>query len=199
MFPLCTSWVTSSLKRKLQADPAKVQAVAEWPTPSSRKELQRFLGFANFYLRFIRDYSKVAGALTRLTSPVHPFQWTPEAAAAFSHLKTLCTSAPVLRHPDPALQFIVEVDASDIGAGAVLSHRDPQTQRIHPCAFFSRRLSSAERNYDVGNGEFLAVVWGTGWRARRSPLSSGPTTRTSPIREEAKPPPGSLISVFEPI
>ena len=144
---------------QLQPDPAKINAVTEWPTPTSRKELQRFLGFANFYRRFIRDYSKVAVPLTRLTSTSSPFRWSPEASAAFSRLKHLFTSAPVLKHPDSSLQFVVEVDASDTGAGAVLSQRDPSTQKLHPCAFFSHRFSPAEGNYDVGNRELLAVVW----------------------------------------
>ncbi|CAJ1057674.1 uncharacterized protein LOC108874699, partial [Xyrichtys novacula] len=144
---------------ELRPDPEKVRAVRDWPTPSSRKDLQRFLGFANFYRRFIKNYSKVAVPLTRLTSLKVPFSWTPEADATFHHLKSLFISAPVLKHPDPSLQFMVEVDASDSGVGAVLSQRDSQTQKLHPCAFFSRKLSATEQNYDVGNRELLAVVW----------------------------------------
>lgn len=67
-------------------------------------------------------------------------------------------SAPVLFHPDPCRQFIVEIDASDTGVGAVLSQRSPKDQKLHPCAYFSRRLSPAEVNYDIGNRELLAVV-----------------------------------------
>ncbi|XP_054624868.1 retrotransposon-derived protein PEG10 isoform X1 [Dunckerocampus dactyliophorus] len=145
-------------KGQLRADPAKIQAVVEWPTPKSRKHLQRFLGFANFYRRFIRNFSSKAGPLTRLTSPKIPFVWTPEANSAFNTLKTLFTSAPVLVHPDPNLQFSVEVDASDTGVGAVLSQRSPVDQKLHLCAFFSRRLTQAEGNYDVGNRELLAIV-----------------------------------------
>ncbi|KAI3356560.1 hypothetical protein L3Q82_017765 [Scortum barcoo] len=109
--------------------------------------------------RFIRNYSKVAAPLTCLTSTTKPFLWTPEAERAFTLLKSLFTSAPILSHPDPSLQFIVEVDASETGIGAVLSQRCcPVDQKVHPCAFFSRRLTPAERNYDVGNRELLAVV-----------------------------------------
>ncbi|KAI3360666.1 hypothetical protein L3Q82_002529 [Scortum barcoo] len=64
---------------QIQADPEKVRAVAEWPVPTSRKLLQRFLGFANFYRRFIRNYSQVAAPLTALTSPAHVFQWGPRS------------------------------------------------------------------------------------------------------------------------
>uniref|UniRef100_A0A8P4FYW6 Gypsy retrotransposon integrase-like protein 1 n=1 Tax=Dicentrarchus labrax TaxID=13489 RepID=A0A8P4FYW6_DICLA len=143
---------------QVKADPAKIQAVADWPRPTTRKQLQRFLGFANFYRRFIRNYSKVAAPLTKLASVKAPFAWSPEAETAFLALKELFTSAPVLHHPDPSLQFVVEVDASDTGIGAVLSQRSPKDQKLHPCAFLSRRLSPAERNYDVGNRELLAVV-----------------------------------------
>lgn len=142
---------------QLRMDPAKVSAVADWPIPSSRKQLQRFLGFANFYRRFIRNYSQVAAPLTALTSVLRPFLWDTDAQDAFDRLKSLFISAPILIQPDASLQFIVEVDASDTGVGAVLSQRSPLDNKIHPCAFLSRRLSSAERNYDVGNRELLAV------------------------------------------
>lgn len=140
----------------VKPDPGKIQAVVNWPEPSSSKELQRFLGFANFYRRFIRDYSKGANPLTKLTTPI-PFVWSLEAGSAFNRLKTLFTTAPVLTHPNPSKQFIVKVDASDTGVGAVLSQRSSQGQKLHTCAFYSRRLTAAERNYDVGNRELLAV------------------------------------------
>lgn len=142
---------------RVKADPSKISAVAEWPTPTTRKQLQRFLGFANFYRRFIKDYSKLAAPLTKLTSTSIPFVWTPDAARALEDLKQRFVSAPILLQPDPTRQFIVEVDASEIGVGAVLSQRSIEDQKLHPCAFFSRRLSPAERNYDVGNRELLGV------------------------------------------
>uniref|UniRef100_A0A8C2WB23 Gypsy retrotransposon integrase-like protein 1 n=1 Tax=Cyclopterus lumpus TaxID=8103 RepID=A0A8C2WB23_CYCLU len=152
-------------KGQTRADPRKIQAVVDWPNPTSRKELQSFLGFANFYRRFIRNYSVVAEPLTRLTSPSQPFIWSPATNAAFLALKRRFTSAPVLLHPDPKRQFIVEVDASDTGLGAVLSQRAVADQKVHPCAFFSRRFLPAEENYDIGNRELLAVVAALGeWR-----------------------------------
>uniref|UniRef100_A0A8C7ZML9 Gypsy retrotransposon integrase-like protein 1 n=1 Tax=Oryzias sinensis TaxID=183150 RepID=A0A8C7ZML9_9TELE len=141
----------------IRPDPAKVSAVANWEPPESRKQLQRFLGFANFYRRFIRDYSSIAAPLTKLTSVNSPFIWTQEAQAAFDKLKALFTSAPILIQPDPLRQFIVEVDASDSGVGAVLSQRESETGKLKPCAFFSRKLSAGERNYDMGNRELLAI------------------------------------------
>lgn len=72
-------------------------------------------------------------------------------------LKRSFSSAPILVHPDPSLQFVVEVDASGVGIGAVLSQKSSTDGRLHPCAFLSKKLSPAERNYDVGNRELLAV------------------------------------------
>jgi hypothetical protein len=141
----------------IQMDPAKVSAVTSWPVPGNRKKLQQFLGFANFYRKFIRNYSSVAAPLTALTSIKHPFFWTPEANTAFHTLKARFTTAPILQMPDSDRQFVVEVDASDVGVGAILSQRAEEDNKLHPCAFFSRRLSPAERNYDVGNRELLAV------------------------------------------
>uniref|UniRef100_A0A9J8CJF5 Chromo domain-containing protein n=1 Tax=Cyprinus carpio carpio TaxID=630221 RepID=A0A9J8CJF5_CYPCA len=103
-----------------------VRAVAEWPPPDSRKALQRFLGFANFYRRFIRNFSQVAAPLTALTSTKVPFRWNLKAQEAFNDLKSRFISAPVLSFPDPECQFIVEVDASETGVGAVLSQRSPR-------------------------------------------------------------------------
>lgn len=118
----------------LALDPAKVQAVAEWPSPFSRKQLQRFLGFTNFYRHFIRN---CMAPLTRLTSTLKVFSWSEEAEAAFFKLKSLFTSASIFSHPDPSRHFIVEVDASNTGVGAVLSQRDAVDQKLHPCAFFN--------------------------------------------------------------
>lgn len=90
-----------------------------------------------------------------LTSTLWSFAWTEEAEAAFSRLKVLFTTTPVLSHPDPAHQFVVEVDASDTGVGAVLLQQGATDQKLHLCAFFSRWLSPAEHNYDMGNRELL--------------------------------------------
>ncbi|KAL0147619.1 hypothetical protein M9458_057083, partial [Cirrhinus mrigala] len=141
----------------IRVDPAKVQAVVDWPTPDSRKALQRFLGFANFYRRFIRNFSQLAAPLTALTSPRTTFRWSDSAEAAFAKLKSRFVSAPILETPDPSRQFVVEVDASEVGVGAVLSQRSATDDKMHPCAFFSHRLSPAESNYDIGNRELLAV------------------------------------------
>ncbi|KAK3556521.1 hypothetical protein QTP70_008291 [Hemibagrus guttatus] len=122
------------------------------------RELQRFLGFANFYRHFICNYSSVAGPLTSLLrGKPKRLAWTDQARAAFQQLKDCFTTAPILRHPDPDLPFVVEVDASSSGLGAVLSQRHGEPVKLHPCAFYSRKLTTAEANYDVGNRELLAI------------------------------------------
>ena len=117
------------------------------------------LGFANYYRRFIKGFGQVAAPITSLLKggPVC-LQWSAEANMAFRHLKALFTSVPVLAHPDPSLPIIVEVDASEAGIGAVLSQCSGTPLKLRPCAFFSKNLSPAERNYDVGDRELLAVV-----------------------------------------
>ena len=93
-FTLCLSFLGFIIEqRQVKANLVKIQAVVEWPAPVSRKHL-RFLGFANFYCRFIRNFSKVAAPLTQLTSIKIPFVWTPDADAVFITLKQLFTSAP---------------------------------------------------------------------------------------------------------
>ncbi|KAL0181744.1 hypothetical protein M9458_024150, partial [Cirrhinus mrigala] len=139
-------------------DDSKVRAVTEWPRPKTIKELQRFLGFANFYCRFIHNYSLIAAPLTSLLKgKPAKLKWNQEAVNSFERLKTSFTSAQVLKHPDPELPFVVEVDALDCGIGAVLSQRHGNPGKLHPCAFFSRKLTAAKRNYDVGNKELLSM------------------------------------------
>lgn len=133
----------------VKSDPAKIQAVAEWPIPTTRKQFQHFLGFTNFYWRFIHKYSRVAAHVTRLTYTNIPFTWTSEVDKASLTLNRLFTSALVLAHPNPGLQLIVEVNASDTGVGTVLSQWSLVDHKIHSCAFVLRCLSPAEQNSDV--------------------------------------------------
>ncbi|CAJ0955980.1 unnamed protein product [Ranitomeya imitator] len=141
-------------------DPVKVQAIHDWTQPTSLKSLQKFLSFANFYRRFICNFSSIAKPLTDLTKKgADVVNWSSAAVEAFQELKRRFSSAPVLCQPDVSLPFQVEVDASEIGAGAVLSQRSSDCSVMKPCAFFSRKFSPAERNYDVGNRELLAMKW----------------------------------------
>ncbi|XP_014033778.1 uncharacterized mitochondrial protein AtMg00860-like [Salmo salar] len=112
-------------------DEDKDMAVLNWPKHTTIKELQLFLGFSNYYCWFIQNCSSTTAPLSALTSQINWYlQWTDTALTAFETLKCLFTSAPILRQPDPTLAFVLEVDASEV---------------------FSKKLSPAERNYDVGN------------------------------------------------
>jgi len=136
----------------------KVKGVLEWKSPASLVETQAFLGFANFYQRFIKDYSRIARPITELTkATTKDWRWTPEAEQIFTELKNRFTSTPILAHFDPQRPVIVETDASDFTLGAVLSQRDDEN-RVHPVAFHSRKFASTEINYEIHDKELLAIV-----------------------------------------
>jgi hypothetical protein len=144
----------------VKMDPAKVSAVASWPTPKSVKDVQVFLGFANFYRQFIINYSELALPLTHLTKKefkTGTFPWNEAADSAFQSLKNVFASAPILAHFDHSKTAYVETDCSDFALGCVLSQHGSDGL-LHPVAFLSRKLQAAEVNYDAHDKELLAVV-----------------------------------------
>lgn len=141
---------------RVRMDPAKVAAVADWAVPRRKKELQSFLGFCNFYRRFIKDFSRVARPLHRLTGDVE-WEWGLEQQLAFDELKLRITSEPVLIIPTDDGPFRVEADASNFATGAVLSQKGTDG-KWHPVAYHSKSLSEAERNYEIYDKELLAIV-----------------------------------------
>ena len=94
-------------------DPAKVSVILDWPIPRSVKDVQSFLGFANFYRKFIQNYSALASPLISLTRKSIKFTWSEAAGAAFYQLQQAFTSAPILHHFQPDLPLTIEADASD--------------------------------------------------------------------------------------
>ncbi len=139
-------------------DQGKVQVINSWPQPQSVKELQRFLGFSNFYRRFIHNFSLLTAPITSLLRhQPKSLSWTPEAITAFEKLKRAFCTTPILKHMEPQLPFVMEVDASTTGVGAVLSQYHGEPPLLHPCAFYSKKLTPAEQNYDIGNRELLAI------------------------------------------
>uniref|UniRef100_A0A8D0HDL6 Gypsy retrotransposon integrase-like protein 1 n=1 Tax=Sphenodon punctatus TaxID=8508 RepID=A0A8D0HDL6_SPHPU len=138
-------------------DPAKVQAIAVWPPPTAVKPLQRFLGSVNYYRQYIPQFARLTAPLTRLLKKGEPYQWRAEQQEAFRELKKAFTVAPILQHPDFSRPFLVETDASSVALGAVLSQQVPGEDIPLPCAFFSRQLTAAERNYTVLDRELLAI------------------------------------------
>ena len=138
-------------------DPEKIKSVQDWPTPQNATDVMRFLGLANFYRRFVRDFSKIAAPLTSLTGNV-PFVWSPAAETSFKTLKTALTTAPVLCLPDCSKPFILECDASKFAIGQVLCQGEGRDRRV--VAFESRKMIPAEINYPVHDQELLSVVHG---------------------------------------
>ncbi len=118
-----------------------MEAIKTWPIPTTIKELQRFLGFSNFYRRFIQNYSSVTSPLTNLLkNRPKSLSWTPKADKAMKTLQQAFKSAPLLIHPNSEKPFVVEVDASTSGVGVVLSQQQGTTPKLHPCAFFSKKV-----------------------------------------------------------
>jgi len=142
----------------VEMDPVKVAGVAEWPAPSTKKEVQSFLGFTNFYRRFIRDFSRHARPLFDLTKNDAKFRWSTEEQSAFDGLKAQIVSAPILSSPDNSRPFRIEADSSDFATGAVISQESPEDGKWHPVAFLSKSLTAVERNYEIHDKEMLAII-----------------------------------------
>ncbi|KAF7770963.1 hypothetical protein Agabi119p4_6937 [Agaricus bisporus var. burnettii] len=134
----------------------KVKTIQDWPEPRKVKDVQSFLGFANFYRRFIYGYSDIVVPLTRLTRKGTPWNFSSEAWEAFETLKKAFTTAPVLTHWIPDSQLIIETDASDYALAAILS-TITSDGNIHPIAFHSRTFTAPELNYDTHDKELLAI------------------------------------------
>jgi len=142
----------------VKMDPVKVAGVTEWPIPSNRKEVQSFLGFTNFYHRFIQGFPHLARPLFDLTWKDTEWRWGAEEQSAFDSLKEQITTALILALPDNSRPFWIEADSSDFATGAVLSQQSPEDNKWHPVAFLSKSLSPVERNYEIHDKEMLAIV-----------------------------------------
>ena len=144
--------------------PEKIATVVDWPMPRKVKDIQSFLGFCNFYCRFIDKYSDITIPLTRLTRSNIKWDWSAACQTAFDTLKTAFTEAPVLSHWIPGRQITVKTDASDYAIAAILSITGDDGD-IHPVAFRSRTLGPSELNYDMHDKELLAIFDAfTHWR-----------------------------------
>jgi hypothetical protein len=149
-------------------DPRKVQTILDWPVPENFRDIQVFLGFANFYRRFVLRYSKVVRPMTDLFKGMQkgrktgPFEWPEEAQHAFEALKACFTTAPTLQNYEPHRKTRVETDASGAALSGILSQlveQEGSTRGVwHPVAFWSRKLTAAERNYGTPDAELLAIV-----------------------------------------
>ena len=141
----------------LRMDPRKVEAILNWSTPTNLKEVQGFIGFANFYRRFIHEFSKSIRPLVNLTKKDTPFVWNEAYTKSFEDLKKRVTTASVLRHFDPKRQAILETDSSNYVLRGILSQYDGD-EILHPVAFYSKSMIPAECNYHIYDKELLAII-----------------------------------------
>jgi hypothetical protein len=141
----------------IRMDPNKIRTIIDWEYPKNVKDVRAFIGFANFYRRFIDDFSALVSPMVALTRKDARFYFDKACQKAFNRLKKAFTEAPVLRHFDPDLPILVEADASDYVVAGVLSQvgTDGETR---PVAYFSKRMSPAEGNYEIYDKELLAIV-----------------------------------------
>ncbi|KAF4301954.1 hypothetical protein GTA08_BOTSDO10282 [Botryosphaeria dothidea] len=153
----------------IEMDPEKVSAIINWEAPTSVKGVQAFLGFANFYRRFIKNFSHIARPLTEMTKgeqfttrngkrkmKYQEFTWDNKKQAAFNQLQAAFTSAPILVHFDPEKEIWVETDASDFVSAGILSQMHDGV--LKPVAYFSKKMSSTECNYMIYDKELLAII-----------------------------------------
>ncbi len=141
----------------VRMDPQKVQAILNWEAPRSVKGVQSFIGFANFYRKFIQGFSKVVQPIISLVKKDATFVWTTEANQAFVRLKKLFTENPVLAPFDADRTTIVETDSSGWCVGGTLMQYGSDGT-LRPCAYFSKKNSPAECNYEIYDKEMLAIV-----------------------------------------
>jgi len=138
----------------------KVEAVQNFPTPTTKKNVRSFLGLTGYYRKFVQDYDGIARPMIELTKKAAPkeIKWTPECQKAFDTLKVKLSTEPVLATPNFEKPFLLQTDASKTGIGAVLSQLDDDCKE-HPIFYLSRKMLSNELNYSVSEKECLAIVW----------------------------------------
>ena len=136
----------------------KVDIIQEWKPPCDVRGVWEFIGFCNFYQRFVKNFAEVAQLLHDLTKLGAKWEWGPQQNHTFNTLKDIIVASPVLIHPDPEERFHVEMDASNYAYGAVLSQKSTKDHHQHPVAFFSKSMTPAEQNYGISDKEALAIV-----------------------------------------
>ena len=142
-------------------DPDKIESVKQWPAPQTVTEVRQFIGFSSYYRKFIPNFSEIAYPLTELTKTINKpkfqkFKWTEDCEAAFSKLKELLISSPILAYPTAEDEFVLDTDASNYAIGAVLSQIQNGEERV--IAYASHTLQKTQQNYCTTKRELLAVV-----------------------------------------
>jgi len=141
----------------IEMEKEKVDGVLSWPQPKTVRDVRKFLGLANYYRRFIKDFAQVARPMNVLMRKDEKWRWEEPQQRAFNELKQVFTTKPVLAAPDLDKEFRVEADASNYATRGVLSMKCSD-EKWRPVAFISKSLSDTERNYEIHDKEMLAVV-----------------------------------------
>jgi len=144
---------------EIKMEKEKVKGVLEWPTPKCVKDVQKFLGLANYYCRFIEGFATVARPLHDLVKKDKKWEWTEREQKAFIELKERFTKKPVLAAPDIDKRMRMEVDALDYATGEILS-MECDDELWRPVAFLSKSLNETERNYEIHDKEMLTIIRG---------------------------------------
>lgn len=142
----------------VHTDPHKIKSITNWQQPETKKELLQFLGFANWYRRFIKNYATIASPLYEITKNYKWTSevWTSERLKAFNDIKSAMIKSPVLRNPNWSLPMTIQADASNFGIGAVLTQNDGDGEYV--IEYFSAKLTKAEMKYSPTEKELLAVI-----------------------------------------
>jgi hypothetical protein len=144
-------------ENEISMDQKKLEGIRKWPEPTSVKETRSFLGFGNYYRKFIKKFSDIVKPLNDLLKKDTKFQWNDDAQKAFNTLKQRFTEQPVLQMPDMTRPFEIESDASKFAYGAVLTQKDTNGAR-HPVAFLSKTFTPTERRYEIYDRELMGIV-----------------------------------------
>ena len=144
-------------KDGVRMEKEKVQGVIEWPVPRSVKDVQKFLGLANYYRWFVKDFAMIEKPLHETTRKGKKWEWGEKQQRAFEKLKRRFTTEPVLVTSDLDKEMRVEADALDFAIGGVLlmKYKD---ERWRPVAYIFKSLNEAERNYEIHNKEMLVII-----------------------------------------
>jgi len=149
---------------RIKMEEEKVKNVLDWLTPKYVKDVQKFLGLANYYCRFIQGFASIARPLHNTVKKDRRWEWTEKQEKVFKKLKEKFTQEPVLAALDLDKKMRIEVDASDYAMGGVLS-MECEDGKWRPVAFLSKSLNKIEKNYEIHDKEMLAIIRGLeNWR-----------------------------------
>jgi len=144
---------------RIKMEEEKVKGVLDWPTPNCVKDVQKFLGLANYYCRFIKDFISIARPLHDMMKKDQKWDWTEKQEEAFRKLKEQFTKKLVLAAPDLDKKMRMEVNVSDYATGRVLL-MECEDRLWRPVAFLSKSLNETKRNYEIHDKEMLTIIRG---------------------------------------